>query len=150
MYDTTSPTPPQKRVSSHYITNAIFSSVYICEKATSLAYQEKKKLQDKPIIAREKKNLGKCKHKTQSLFPTESPGEREYASSFFNSRNFLTLVLNISISMELIEFSHSCRKKTSSKKPMSVFLKKSDQVLFVRLQSRHLQLRYNALGDVVW
>ena len=41
----------------------------------------------------EKKNLGKCKHKTQSLFPTESPGERKYASSFFNSRNFLTLVL---------------------------------------------------------
>ena len=41
----------------------------------------------------EKKNLGKCKHKTQSLFPTESPGERKYASSFFNSRIFLTLVL---------------------------------------------------------
>ena len=41
----------------------------------------------------EKKNSGKCKHKTQSLFPTESPGERKYASSFFNSRIFLTLVL---------------------------------------------------------
>ena len=63
MYDTTSSTPPQKRVSSHYITNAIFSSVYICEKPTSLAYQEKKQLQDKPIIAWKKKNLGKCKHK---------------------------------------------------------------------------------------
>ena len=35
-------TPPQKKVSSHYITNAVFSSVYICEKPASLAYQEKK------------------------------------------------------------------------------------------------------------
>ena len=41
----------------------------------------------------EKKNLGKCKHKTQSLFPIESPGERKYASIFCNSRIFLTLVL---------------------------------------------------------
>ena len=69
-------TPPQKRVSSHCITNAVFSSVYICEKPASLAYQEKKQLQDKPIIAL-KKNLSKCKHKKQSLFPTESPGERK-------------------------------------------------------------------------
>ena len=37
-------TPPQKRVSSHCITNAVFGSVYICEKPASLEYQEEKKL----------------------------------------------------------------------------------------------------------
>ena len=76
MYDTTSPHPTSERVSSHCIINAVFSSVYICEKPASLAYQEKKKSQDKPIISL-KKNLSKCKHKKQSLFPTESPGERK-------------------------------------------------------------------------
>ena len=30
-----------------------------------------------------KKNLGKCRHEKQSLLPTESPGERKYASSCY-------------------------------------------------------------------
>lgn len=72
-------TPPQKRVSSHCITNAVFSSVYICEKPTSLAYKVEKHFQDKPIIAL--KNFGKWIRKKQSLFSTGSPGERKYASS---------------------------------------------------------------------
>lgn len=72
-------TPPPRKGYSHYITNAVFSSVYICEKPTSLAYKVEKHFQDKPIIAL--KNFGKWIRKKQSLFSTGSPGERKYASS---------------------------------------------------------------------
>ena len=34
------PTPPQG--SSHYRTNTVFSSVYICQKPASVAYPDKK------------------------------------------------------------------------------------------------------------
>lgn len=34
------PTPPQG--SSHYTTNTVFSSVYICQKPASVAYPDKK------------------------------------------------------------------------------------------------------------
>ena len=45
------PTPPQKRVFTPH-KNCFFQlSVYICEKPASLAYQERKELQDKPIIS---------------------------------------------------------------------------------------------------
>ena len=71
-------TPPPRKGYSHYITNAVFSSVYICEKPTSLAYKVEKHFQDKPIIAL--KNFGKWIRKKQSLFSTGSPGERKYAS----------------------------------------------------------------------
>ena len=40
-----------KHKKTDYITNAVFSSVYICEKLASLAYQEKNQLQKKSIIA---------------------------------------------------------------------------------------------------
>ena len=72
MYDTTSPHPTSERVSSHCIINAVFSSVYICEKPASLAYQEKKQLQDKPRIAL--KNLSKCKQKKTKFIPNRKPG----------------------------------------------------------------------------
>ena len=35
------PPPHPRKGSSHYITIAVFSTVYICEKPASLAYQEK-------------------------------------------------------------------------------------------------------------
>ena len=45
------PTPPQERVFKQH-TNAVFSSLFhTCEKRASLAYKDRKQLQDKPIIA---------------------------------------------------------------------------------------------------
>ena len=35
------PPPHSREGSSHFITNAVFSPIYICEKPASLAYQEK-------------------------------------------------------------------------------------------------------------
>ena len=37
--------------SLHYMANAVFSSLYMCEKPASLVYQDRKQLQDKPIVA---------------------------------------------------------------------------------------------------
>lgn len=85
------PPPHSREGSSHFITNAVFSPIYICEKPASLAYQERKELQDKPIISHLRpltqmkynfiKNFGKSRHKKQSFVPTESLRERKYASS---------------------------------------------------------------------
>ena len=44
-------TPPQKRVFTLHNKCCFQLSVYICEKPASLAYQDRKKLQDKPIIS---------------------------------------------------------------------------------------------------
>ena len=74
------PTPPEKGLYTKEKI-AVFSSAYMCQKPASLAYQEKKQLQEKSIIALKKKNFGKCRHKKQSLLPIESLGECKYASS---------------------------------------------------------------------
>ena len=38
------PPPHSREGSSHFITNAVFSPIYICEKPASLAYQEKENI----------------------------------------------------------------------------------------------------------
>ena len=50
------PPPHLRKGSLYYKTNAVFCSLYICEKPASLAYQEKKQLQEKLIIALRNKN----------------------------------------------------------------------------------------------
>ena len=45
------PTPPQERVFTQHNKCSFQLSVYTCEKPVSLAYQDRKQLQDKPIIA---------------------------------------------------------------------------------------------------
>ena len=37
------------------------------------------------------KNLGKCRHKKQSFFPTKSPSECKFVPSFFSNFMFLKL-----------------------------------------------------------
>ena len=44
------PTPPEKGLYTKEKI-AVFSSAYMCQKPASLAYQEKKQLQEKSIIA---------------------------------------------------------------------------------------------------
>ena len=54
----TPPTPPQKRVFTLIHNKCCFQfSVYICEKPTSLAYHDRKQLQDKPIIAQKLRHM---------------------------------------------------------------------------------------------
>ena len=48
------PTPPEKGLYTKEKI-AVFSSAYMCQKPASLAYQEKKQLQEKSIIALKKK-----------------------------------------------------------------------------------------------
>ena len=74
-------TPLQKRVFTLRNKCCFQLSVYMCEKPASFVYQDRKRLQDKPITAQN--NLGTCRHrrKKQSFFPTESPSECKYASS---------------------------------------------------------------------
>ena len=56
-------------------------TVYIRNNPASLAYGDKKKLQDKPIIT--KKSFPKYVKQKQSFSQTQSPSERKYASSCF-------------------------------------------------------------------
>ena len=69
------PYPPRKGVH----TCCFRLSVYLCWRPASLAYQNRKTVKINQWL---QKGLGKCRHKKQSLFPTESPSERRYASSF--------------------------------------------------------------------
>ena len=74
------PPHPTPEKDLHTTLQCRFSSLYSYVRNLHLWHTKRKKLQDKPIIAL--KNLGNCMHKKQSLFLTESPGERKYASSF--------------------------------------------------------------------
>ena len=60
----TPPTPLQKRVFTLHNKCCFQLSVYMCEKPASSAYQDRKRLQDKPITAQN--NLG-TKKKTVSF-----------------------------------------------------------------------------------
>ena len=75
------PTPPQKRVFTIHSKCRFQLSIQMWETCIS------GKPREKPVTGEInnciKKNLGKCRHEKQSLLPTESPGERKYASSCY-------------------------------------------------------------------
>ena len=61
------PTPPEKGLYTKEKI-AVFSSAYMCQKPASLAYQEKKQLQEKSIIALKKKTLANAGTKSKVYF----------------------------------------------------------------------------------
>ena len=61
------PTPPEKGLYTKEKIS-VFSSAYMCQKPASLAYQEKKQLQEKSIIALKKKTLANAGTKSKVYF----------------------------------------------------------------------------------